>query len=117
QTAFQFWEFPVMAGVDYRFNLFNAVRPFAIAGPMAMGYWEARNDNVSGSTGFSKCLYLSVGASILLDGLAPSEAWQLYEEHEVKHFYLTVDISKVTTFGSGVDFESTTANVGLGFEF
>src|SRR5262249_21237684 len=85
-TNFQFWQFPVMAGVDYRFNLLNFLRRFVLAGPMALGYWENRNDNISGSTGFSKCLLISAGVNILLDGIAPGQAWDLYMEHGVKHF-------------------------------
>lgn len=117
ETRFSFWEAPVWVGLDYRFNLFKYVRPFVMAGPMALVWFESRDDDQPGFRGVSKSFYASGGVSILLDWISPSQAWDLYMEHGIHHYYLTLDYSKITTFASTVNFDVSTFNIGLAFEF
>jgi hypothetical protein len=117
QTKFNFIEIPAFAGLDYRFNLLHYLRPFVMAGPLVLPFVEARDDNKPSAKGFSKGFLASAGVAILLDGISPDSAWNLYMEHGIQHFYLTVDYTKITTVASTVSFDVSQANVGIAFEF
>jgi len=117
RTRFKFFYAPVVAGMNYRFNLFRIVRPFVMAGPALIPYWETRDDSKPGVKGFSRGLYVSAGASLLLDFVNRASAWDLYEAHGVKHYYLTVDYSRLTTSVGDVLFNVNGFSAGFTFEF
>src|SRR3712207_8577409 len=48
RSGFLFIAVPVMVGLDYRFNLLKYVRPFVMAGPTAIAYFETRDDDREG---------------------------------------------------------------------
>ena len=117
QTKFQFFTFPLIGGVNYRFNLFRILRPFVQVAGVAMGYLERRDDNKDGNRGYSKGIFVTFGTNINLNWIAPSASWSLYESFGVKKYYLTVDYSRLTTFASDVDFTISGISAGLAYEF
>jgi len=117
QTKFQFFTAPAILALDYRFNLFHYFRPFVVVGPALIGYYEARNDDQAGSTGKSIGLYDSLGVSVLLDWLSPSNSWDLYTQMGVNHYYLTFEYSDLNTLSGDVSVQSSGLNVGLTYEF
>jgi hypothetical protein len=116
-TSFTFVEIPVTVGLNYRFNLARILRPFVMAGPTLIGYIESRDDQVSGNRGTSRGLLVVGGVSIFLNWLAPGSTWDLYAQHGVKHYYLTIDYSRLTTFQGAVDFQVSGLSAGLTYEF
>lgn len=119
QTQFSFYAIPVTAGVDYRFNLTNYIRPFAIVSPAAIGFFESRNDNVQGGNhhGYSKGLQTSAGAAILADFISRNTAWDLYQDEGIKHVYFTIEYDRLMSFASNVNFTFSGLDVGVLFEF
>jgi hypothetical protein len=117
ETRFQFFEIPVFFALDYRMNIGHFLRPFVMAGPMAIGYTESRNDDQGGSHGFSKCIYGAAGVAILLDGLSSDSSWELYSAFHVRHYYLTIEYSRTHTISSQVSFDVSGVDAGLTFEF
>lgn len=117
RTKFQFFTLPLMAGVDYRFNLLRYLRPFVMVGPTLIYYTEKRSDDRESFSGYSKGVFFSGGVSILLDWINGASSWDLYTEHGVKHYYLTVDYSRLSTFSGVVSVAVSGINAGLTFEF
>ncbi|HUP57818.1 MAG TPA: hypothetical protein VM598_10230, partial [Bdellovibrionota bacterium] len=117
QTRFNFFQVPVMVGGVIRLNTLRYIRPFVMAGPMGIAFFESRNDDKSGSRGFSKALFVSAGISIPLDWLSSTSSWDLYRSFGIHQYYLTIDYSKVTTIASEVSFDVSGASAGLTFEF
>ncbi|MCM2322200.1 MAG: hypothetical protein NDJ90_02955 [Oligoflexia bacterium] len=117
KTRFQFFVVPVSVGLDYRFNLFHFIRPFVIAAPTAVGYFETRNDTVEGHQGYSKGLYLAGGASLLLDWFSRSATWDQYATNGVRHSYLTIEYSRLETLSGDLDFSVSGLSAGFTFEY
>jgi hypothetical protein len=117
RTKFQFIAVPVVAGLNYRFNLLRVLRPFVMVGPAVIGYQETRNDGGDDRSGDSRGLYFSGGVSLLLDWLSGKSTWDLYAEHGVKHYYLSVDYSRLSTFSGDVSYTVSGVYAGLTFEF
>lgn len=116
-TAFQFFTVPITLGVNYRFNLFRYFRPFAMAGVTGVGFYEDRNDGGPTHTADSRGLYFSGGVNILMDWVSKSASWDLYAEHGIQHYYLTVDYSHVQTVSGDVSFNVSGVYAGFTFEF
>lgn len=117
QTKFQFFTVPVVAALNYRFNLTKYICPFAQAGPALVGYTEMRNDNKKGHTGNSRGYYASAGVLIPLDWVSKSSTEDLYYDFGVKRFGLTIEYSKIGTFSGPVTYDSSGVNAGLTFEY
>ncbi|OFZ53470.1 MAG: hypothetical protein A2428_02795 [Bdellovibrionales bacterium RIFOXYC1_FULL_54_43] len=117
RTRFQFFSIPLIAAIDYRFNLFRILRPFVIVGPTVIGYVETRNDAAQGFRGDSRGLFMSGGVSLLLDWVSATSTWDLYAAHGFKHYYLTLEYSKLSTFSGDVDFAVSGFSLGLTFEY
>jgi hypothetical protein len=117
RTKFQFFAVPLLAGVNYRFNLLRVLRPYVQFTPTLIGYKEARSDGQTGNRGYSKGFYANGGVNILLDWMDRKATWSLYETQGVKHYYLTVDYSQLTTFASEVSFNVSGVSAGLTYEF
>ncbi|HLD98868.1 MAG TPA: hypothetical protein VJB59_01340 [Bdellovibrionota bacterium] len=117
RTKFQFFSIPLIAALDYRFNLFRILRPFVIVGPTVIGYVETRNDAAQGFRGDSRGLFMSGGVSLLLDWVSATSTWDLYAAHGFKHYYLTAEYSKLSTFSGDVDFAVSGFSLGLTFEY
>ncbi len=117
QTKFQFFTFPLVAGANYSFNLGKYFRPFANAGPAAIPYSEIRLDSSHGHNGYSFGFMEAAGISILLDGLSGSNTTDLYYEHGVKHYYLNVEYSNISTFNGDVSISASGLYAGLSFEY
>jgi hypothetical protein len=88
-----------------------------MAGPALIGYLELRNDDGRTRYGESRALFLSGGVSILLDWISRGSSWDLYAEHKIKHYYLTVDYSRLSTFSGDLSATVSGINAGLTFEF
>lgn len=116
-TLFQFYAIPVTAALAYRLNLFHYFRPFVIAGPSAILYFESRKDLQKGNRGFSKGLYTSVGVSILMDWLSSKESWDSYQGWGVRHSYLTVEYGRTSSLGNFIDFSVSGFWAGVAFEY
>lgn len=116
RTKFYFFEIPIMVGVDYRFNLFRILRPFVMAGPTLVIYHESRDDDLDGGTGNSRGLFASGGVSLLMNWINPSWSWDQYAQNRVRHTYLTLEYSKLTTFSGAVDFSASGLSLGFTFE-
>jgi hypothetical protein len=116
-TKFQFFTVPVTLGADYRFNLFRLVRPFVMAGATAVGFYEDRNDGGDSHTADSFGYYASGGVNILLDWISSGASWDLYAEHGIKHYYVTLDYSRLQTVSGSVNVTVSGLYGGLTFEF
>lgn len=115
QTKFQFFSVPIIVGANYRFNLLRWVRPYVFVGGSAIGFTELRNDGGASYRGASYGFYFALGTSISLDWF--KESWDLYSEHGVKHYYLTLDYSKIATLIGDVQVGTSGFLVGLTFEY
>lgn len=117
KTKYQFFTVPMMVGLNYRFNLLRVLRPYVMAAPTLIGYWETRNDNKDAYKGYSKGMYFAGGVSVLMDWFSASSAWNYYADYGVKHYYLTVEYSKLTSLQSELEIGSSGITVGLLFEY
>jgi hypothetical protein len=116
RTYFTLLVLPASIGLNYRFNLAKYVRPYVQAAPTAIGYLESRSDGKAGHRGFSTGLALGGGLNILMDFIQPGSAWELYEEHAIKHYYLTVDYTRLSTISGDVRFSINAVSLGMTFE-
>ena len=116
-TKLQFFTAPVIAGVNYRMSLARYVRPYVQAAPSLILYYESRNDNVDGHRGYSRGVLLSGGINILMDWFDKKSSWDLYDENRYKHYYLTIDYSRLTTIAGDLNFAVEGVSAGLTFEF
>jgi hypothetical protein len=117
RTKFQFFSIPVSLGVAYRLNLLKFVRPFVMAGGSAVGFYEQRNDGHDANTATSFGYYLSGGINIPMDWISASASWDLYAEHGVKHYYLSLAYNKNQTFTGDLRFDVSSVYGGFTFEF
>lgn len=113
----QFFDVPTIVGLDYRFNLFKYFSPFVSAGPAAIGFYETRNDGGPSHTALSYGVYTGAGVSILMDWMSKVASWDLYSEHGIQHYYLTVEYDNISTFAGAVSFQVSGAFAGFTFEF
>ena len=116
-TNLKFITAPVSIGVNYRFNLLRYLRPFVQASPTYIAYLETRSDGRGDIRGKSTGLQIGGGANLLLDNFSKSLSWELYDEFGVKHYYLTVDYTKLSTIAGDVKFDASTLSLGLTYEF
>ena len=117
QTEFHFITLPVMLGLKYQFNLFRVLRPYVQAGPTLIGYMEIRNDSKGGNRGNSRGLLFNAGVNVLLDWFSRQFAWDIYQDLGVKHSYLTLDYSRLSTLNGDVSFTNSALSAGLSYEF
>ncbi len=116
-THFRFLAIPVSAGADYRFTVSKWVCPYVLVAPTVIGFTENRDDGISGHHGFSKAFTTSLGVNILMDFLSNNAAWDLYSDDGIKHTYLSVEYTKLTTIASNVNFNFSGLDLGITFEF
>lgn len=117
ETKFQFFTVPISLGLDYRFNLLRIFRPYVMAGGSLIPFWESRNDTRSGYRGVSRAVTFTGGVSVLLDWISADSSWDFYSAWGVKHYYLTIDYTRLMTIASSIDFSISGLNAGLAFEF
>ncbi|MFL5812510.1 MAG: hypothetical protein ACJ763_02945 [Bdellovibrionia bacterium] len=117
RTKLTFLSIPVTLGVKYQFNLSHIIRPYAVAAPTLVGISENRNDGISAKKALSKGLTTTVGAAFLLDWISGGNSWNLYQDFGIKHYYLTVEYTKLTTISSPVDVSYSGLNAGFAFDF
>ncbi len=115
--TFRFISLPVFAGANFRLNLFRIFRPFVQATPVLIPYREIRDDNAGTRGGFSKGLIATAGVNILLDWMSKTAAWDIYTAANVKHTYLSVNYTRLTTVSSAVNFDFSGIDLGFTFEF
>lgn len=118
RTKVQFFTLPITLGINYRFNLLRILRPYAMIGPTLVGYLESRNDGGPTYRGHAEGFTTSLGVSILLDWISRGSTWDLYSQYAVKHYYLTLDYTRLTPFSEedvSIRFEGISA--GLTFEY
>lgn len=113
----QLFTVPMVAGLSYRFNLLRYLRPFVMVGPSFVGFYEQRNDDKDSHTASSRAFYAAGGVSILLDWMSRGSSWDLYAEHSIKHYYLTVEYDRLASFSGTVDMTVSGFFGGLTFEF
>lgn len=117
KTQFQFYAVPVTAALTYRMNLLNYLRPFVMAGPTGIFYFETRNDGQNRKYGYSKALSTSAGVSVLMDWISSRDAWDSYRGSGIRHSYLTAEYSRLFTLNSDVDFGMSGIWAGVIFEY
>ncbi len=117
QTQFSFFYFPVSLGLDYRINFLRILRPFAAAQATDVGYVETRNDGGATHFGDSRGVLFTAGVSLFLDWIDPRGAWNLYAEQSIHHYYLTAEVTQLSTFSGDVNFNVSNFMVGFTFEF
>lgn len=116
-TNFQFLSLPAYVGVNYRFNLLRVLRPYVQLAPTIIGYREGRSDRSTALGGTSKGIQFSGGLNLLLDWISTSSSWDLYVSTGAKHYYLTLDYTKLSTVGSVINFNYSGLSAGMTFEF
>jgi hypothetical protein len=116
-TQFQFFTLPFTAAVNYRFNLFKFLRPYAFVGPTAVALVEMRNDPKSGGKTHTEGFQFAGGVAVLLDWIAPGGSWDMYTDYGVHHYYLTVEYSRLTTFTNDINLSIYGLTAGLTFEY
>lgn len=116
-TKFKFLVLPAEVGLNYRFNLARIVRPFIQVTGAVVGYHESRSDGEPALKGTSQAVVMAGGANILLDFLAPKASWELYAASNIKHYYLTVDFTKLTTIAGDVKFDFSGVSLGMTYEY
>jgi hypothetical protein len=117
RTKLTFISIPVTLGVKYQFNLSHIIRPYAVAAPTLIAISENRNDGISAKKALSKGITTTVGAAILLDWMSGGNSWNLYQDFGIKHYYLTVEYTKLTSIASPVDVSYSGMNAGFAFDF
>ena len=115
-TKFQFFVVPATVGLNYRFNLFRIIRPYFMLGPSLIGYMERREDDGPSYWGNSRGYQIVAGAAILLDWISPRTSWDMYQNYGIKHSYLTIDYTRLSTL-SGVNFSFYGFYMGFTFEY
>lgn len=116
-VSFRFYEVPLVAGLDYRFNLMKYLRPYVMGGPTVIGFSETRSDAGQSHSGISKGAWGGVGLAVLMDWVSPSNDWDRYDEYGIKHAYLTVEYSYLYTLPSSpVTFNISGVYAGFMFE-
>jgi hypothetical protein len=113
----QFLTLPAFVGVNYRFNLLRILRPYVQVAPTLIGYRESRSDRSGAFAGVSKALQYSAGVNVLLDFLDKKSTWDLYDTGGIKHYYLTLDYTRLQTLASAVSFDFSGVSAGLTLEF
>lgn len=116
ETKLQFFVLPVTVAIDYRFNLFRIVRPYILAGPSLIGYWE-RRETGSNYQGISHGVTVMGGVAILLDWFSAGSRWDMYSNYGIKHTYLTLDYSRLIPVGGDVRFSVYGVLAGFSFEY
>jgi len=116
-TEFRFLFVPVMALVNYRFNLPRLVRPYvqAAAGPNL--FVETRSDSTRNKHGYSLGAILTGGIAINLNYLSWNRGWESYAEAGIHHTLLTIDYSKQVHLRGDLNVQASGINVGLNYEF
>jgi hypothetical protein len=117
RTKLTFLSVPVMIGAKYQFNLGHIIRPYAIVGPTLIGVSENRNDGIGAKKALSKGLTTTAGAAFLLDWINASNSWNLYQDFSIKHYYLTVEYTKLTTLSSPIEVSYSGLSAGFAFDF
>ncbi|MFZ9595501.1 MAG: hypothetical protein ACO3A2_05425 [Bdellovibrionia bacterium] len=117
RTSFQFFVVPVSVSAIYRFNLLRILRPYVMIGPTLVNYMEVRSDVGASKRGVSTAFTTSLGVALLLDWMSRSASWNLYSDYGVKHFYLTLDYTRVSPLGGDLRFASDSFSGGLTYEF
>lgn len=116
-TRLTFIDVPVSLGVKYQINWGKYFVPFVEVAPTVIGMAENRNDGIGSKKALSKGVTTSAGFGILLDWITRSNTWNVYQDFNVKHYYLTAEYSKLTTFSSPIDVSFSGVDVGVTFEF
>ncbi len=117
QTQFQFFAFPASLALNYRFNLFQILRPSIMVGPTALGYWENRSDSKPNILGLSWAVYTSIGISVLLDWMSKEMHWDLYANHKIQHSFFTVDYIQYFPLSGQLKAQNSGVFVGFAFEY
>lgn len=113
QTYFKFFAFPLVGGVNYRFNLTYILRPYAGAGIGFVPMLETRTDQAAPNRAWTTLLQASGGVSLLLDFLSKQSAWNMYSDYGVKHSYLFGEVRAWLPFAGDVSFSMTGIYAGF----
>ncbi len=117
RTTLKFLTFPVVLGVNYRFNLLRFLRPYVQAGGTVIGYLENRTDGHTEYRGFSTGTMVGGGMNLKLNSIFSSLGWDLYHSFGVHQYYLTLDYTRLSAPTGDLDISSNTFGVGLTYEF
>lgn len=113
----QLFALPLTIGLNYRFNLLRIFRPFVMAGPTLVGFYEIRSDDQNSHYSDARGIYVSAGTSILLDWISKAASWEMYAQNGIHHIYLTVEYTRISSFSSPVSYATSGVSGGLAFEF
>jgi hypothetical protein len=116
-TEFRFVFIPLMATVNYRFNLFRVIRPFVQAGAGLTYFREARDDSSDVLQGYSRSMTVTGGLALNLDYLSSNSGWAIYDEKGIHHSYLTLDYTRQTHLSGDLEMEASGIHAGLTYEF
>ena len=116
-TKMTFISIPVTLGPKVQLNMSKYFRPYAIVGVTAIGMAENRNDGVGSRRALSKGVTTTGGAAIPMDWLSGGNSWDLYQDFSIKHYYFTVEYTKLTSIASPVDVSYSGVDMGFTFDF
>lgn len=116
-TIYRFNLIPFSLGLNYRFNLFRILRPYALLAPTGAIYWESQQDKGKPNKGFSTGVTYAAGVSLLLNFLSSSNSWDLYSTYGIHRYYATVEYNRMQTFSGDVRFDVYGVMAGLTFEY
>lgn len=113
QTYFKFFAFPIVVGLNYRFNLTYILRPYAGAGLGFVPMVETRTDQAAPNRAWTSLIQASGGVSLLLDFLSKPSAWEMYSDYGVKHSYLFAEVRAWLPFAGDVSLSMTGVYAGF----
>ena len=117
QVKFQLFTLPLTVGAVYRFNLLKYLRPYVMAGPTYVGFYELRNDNAPSNHAAAHSITFGGGVAISLDWISKSASWDMYTNSGVKQMYFTLDYGHISSFSGPIDYSSNGFSGGFAFEF
>jgi len=116
QTSFQFYQVPLLAGVNYRLNALRYVRPFVGGNIGGMTYAEMRSDTANFNRGISLVFSVSGGLCFLMDFLDPRSMRDSWMDSGIQHVYLVAQYTYLTTLAGIVNIGRSGVYGGFLFE-
>lgn len=115
-TFFRFMDAGLTGGLTLHINAAKYVRPYASGGPTVMVFQETRDDGQQGGRGHAFGAYFAGGVNFLLDYVSRDATWQLYDVYGIKHYYFTVEYSRIQGLGGSVTLNTSGVMAGFTFE-
>lgn len=113
----RFFTVPAMIGPVLRVNFLRWLKPYVSVAGGLTGFVETRSDTKERIKGYSRTVQVAGGAVIPMDWMSRKTAWDLYAEHAIKGYGITLDYTKMITVAGDVDFSTSGISAGMYYEF